>query len=59
MNSKIQGKIDEIKKLSAQSKPGRQSSYKITNTSSDSLSMAIRNKKDADTFMAELKALKK
>jgi hypothetical protein len=59
MNSRIQGKINEIKKLSAQSKSGRQSSYKTTTSTIDGLSMAIRTKKDADTFMAELKAIKK
>lgn len=59
MNSRVQGKINEIKKLSAQSKNSRQVSSGTDNQSTDGLSLAIRTKKDADTFMAELKAIRK
>jgi hypothetical protein len=59
MNARIQNKIDEIKKLSTQSKTDRPVSYKTVAQTKDGLSVAIRTQKDADTFMAELKAIGK
>ena len=59
MNSRVQGKINEIKKLSARSKTGYSVSVGTRKQSTDGLSMAIHSKKDADTFMMELKAIRK
>ncbi|RYE19083.1 MAG: hypothetical protein EOP45_13170 [Sphingobacteriaceae bacterium] len=59
MNPQVQGKINDIKKLVARPKTG----YVITNDVDkkrvDGLSMAIRIKEDADTFLTELKAIRK
>ena len=59
MNSHVQGKINEIKKLSARSKTGYSVSDGTKKQSPDGLSMAIHSKRDADTFIAELKAIRK
>ena len=59
MNSRVQGKINDIKKMAARPKTGYQVSSGTRKQSTDGLSMAIRTKKDADTFMTELKAIRK
>ncbi|WP_207531821.1 hypothetical protein [Desertivirga arenae] len=59
MNSRIQGKIAEIKRLSDQNKKTGKITYSYATQSRDGLSIAIRTSKDAETFMAELKAIKK
>jgi len=59
MNSHVQGKIDDIKKLAARPKAGHVVSSGTKRQSTDGLSMAIRTQKDADTFMTELKAIRK
>ena len=59
MNSRVQGKINEIKKLAARSKAGGLISFGMRKQNADGLSMAIRSQKDADAFMTELKAIKK
>ena len=59
MNSRVQGKINEIKKLSARSKAGYSVSGGIRKQNADGLSMAIHSKRDAETFMTELNAIRK
>ncbi|SIS71207.1 hypothetical protein SAMN05421788_101767 [Filimonas lacunae] len=60
MNSKIQKKIDEIKRQSAQSKAFSAAvTSNVTISTNDALSISIRSKKDADTFMSEVKAISK
>jgi len=59
MNSRIQDKIKEIKKLSDRSKADHLPPYQAGDSSRDGLSMAIRTPKDAEIFMAELKAIGK
>lgn len=59
MNSKIQAKIDEIKKQSEQTKGERKLPARVSSSKADSLSLAIRTKKDADAFMAEIDAIRK
>lgn len=59
MTKNIQQKIDKIIQLAASSgkvsKPVEDTSAK--RLSNDSLSMSIRNKKEADLFLAELNAV--
>jgi len=59
MNSRIQGKLNEIKRLSADTKGRYIDSSGTRKDSTDGLSAAIHSKKDADTFMTELKAIRK
>jgi hypothetical protein len=59
MNSRVQGKINEIKKLSARSKTGYPVPGNAGKQNTDGLSMAIHSKRDADTFITELKAIRK
>lgn len=61
MNSKVQHKIDEFKKLAASHKgtvTANPSNISRSNTRrEDSLSSVIRSKQDADLFMAELESI--
>ena len=59
MNSRVQSKINEMKKLSVGSKTGYLVPDNTKNTKTDGLSMAIHSKRDADTFIMELKAIRK
>jgi hypothetical protein len=59
MNSRVQGKINEIKKLSARSKSGYSVPDGTKKHKSDGLSMSIHSQRDADTFITELKAIRK
>ena len=59
MNSRVQGKLNEIRTLSAKNKKSCKTPSRTQLTIVDGLSMAISSKKDADTFMTELKAIKK
>lgn len=59
MNSRVQGKINEIKKLSARSKTSHSVSSATRKQSTDGLSVAIHSKRDAETFMTELNAIRK
>lgn len=59
MNPQVQGKINDIKKLVAHPKTGYVVTHDIDKKRVDGLSMAIRTKKDADTFLTELKAIRK
>lgn len=57
MNQIVQRKIEEIKRMAATQKASSGVSFVRENESLDGLSIAIRSKKDADDFMAELKAI--
>jgi hypothetical protein len=59
MNQTIEHKIAEIKKMSAQRKAEGTVLHLSNPQPKDSLSMAIHSKKDADNFMAELRAINK
>ena len=59
MNSRVQGKVNEIKKLATRSKAGYLATDVEKKQNTDGLSMAIHSKRDADTFIAELKAIRK
>ncbi|UYQ95671.1 hypothetical protein MKQ68_11210 [Chitinophaga horti] len=60
MDAQIQAKIDEIKRQSERCKAeGRFPTSPTFTPKKDSLSMAIRTKKDADIFMAEIDAIRK
>lgn len=58
MNARVQRKINEIKKLSGQT-AGRSAASHRSEQRADGLSMAIRSKRDAETFLSELNAIKK
>lgn len=59
MNSQVQGKINAIKKMSADKKGSYSGSSGTKRACADGLSVAIHSQKDADTFMTELKAIRK
>lgn len=57
MNQRIENQLKELKKI-AEASRGKQITIASSQpNTADSLSMAIRNKKDAETFMAELAAI--
>jgi hypothetical protein len=59
MNPRVQGKIEQFKKMAAIQNAGNKSASARKTTKPDGLSMAIHSKKDADTFMSELRAITK
>jgi hypothetical protein len=59
MNQSIQDKIEQFKKLATTQKVSEKSAVGKLPRTSDSLSSAIHSKRDADIFMAELKAIVK
>lgn len=58
MNENVQKKIDEIRKMSENSKNNGTVIHLGKTQEPDSLSTAIHSKRDADHFMAELKAIR-
>jgi len=59
MDKSIQDKIKQFKKLAATSKVGGKIVTSNQQRTPDSLSSAIHSKRDADIFMAELRAIGK
>jgi len=59
MNKSVQDKIEQFKKLANNKKVGDKSVIGKQPPASDSLSSAIHSKRDADIFMAELRAIVK
>jgi hypothetical protein len=59
MNQSIRDKIEQFKKLATTQKVREKSAVDKLPRISDSLSSAIHSKRDADIFMAELKAIVK
>ena len=59
MNPRVQYKIEQFKKMTTDKKVAGKTASVRTANKPDGLSMAIHSKKDADTFMAELKAITK
>jgi hypothetical protein len=56
MNQNVQHKIEQFKKLATSRKINEKSLTDKQSHTSDSLSSAIHSKRDADIFMAELRA---
>lgn len=59
MNSLVLQKINEIKKMATSANAEYSSSVSNNKKSTDGLSRAIHSKRDADTFLNELKAIRK
>jgi len=59
MNPHVQHKIEQFKKMATEKKVAGTTVSLEKTTGPDALSMAIHSQKDADTFMAELKAITK
>jgi hypothetical protein len=55
MNPRIQNKINQFKKIAATQKAEEITLHSENSRTRDGLTQAIRTKKDADIFMAELK----
>jgi hypothetical protein len=56
MKANVQDKINSIKKLAQKAVKANYGQKKDVNSSTDSLSQAIRNEKEATIFLAELES---